>query len=610
MLKVNTGVGVNPGYLGREDLRKLLGSRYSIPEFQRGYAWEESNIDDYVGDLLEHFRSAAPDASIDAYFFGAIVTIKKSVGLARTDEVFEVIDGQQRLTTFYLTLAALKRAFVAVRLEADSSGDAGSKAEASTAVDSMDSYIHDLQSGDLRLVPAGVDESFYKSLLKVGSPQALPATSPSSHKRLALAAASIDVDLIGGIVEGSKSHQDRLTRLLTFAEAFLSASYVIHAGSEVEVDAYRLFLVLNDRGLELTEADLLKTRTLDLLRAFDGPRERARVAWEAITSRETTQIRAFLRAFYSMNRGKRPASKDLHRQFQEEWFKTRPTTEEEAEVLASVVEGMTEALRRHELLVNGTWPYSPGSASNWEKDRLSRLVNVLGSEASIPLLMALSYGPEKRFTAALLFLERFVFRYNLAGGHKSSSGDKLFEHAKHAREDPTWTIGSLEAALAPLNGKYAYDAKFEAALNGLTYSASPKLVRHLLTTLDDYLTWYERGGTGTPESSALKVFDLAQGDIDHIYPQNPLPGNKDASLDERLNALGNLAFLAFGDNRRAKNKAFHDKQLEAFHGAEAKLTSDLADTAKWPVWDVAHLEERQKRLVAIGMKVFAVKSSP
>ena len=70
---------------------------YSIPIYQRNYAWGESEIKTLINDVFDSYRNA--DGKL--YYIGTLVTYK------RNDNEYEVIDGQQRLTTIYIILKAL-----------------------------------------------------------------------------------------------------------------------------------------------------------------------------------------------------------------------------------------------------------------------------------------------------------------------------------------------------------------------------------------------------------------------------------------------------------------------------------------------------------------------
>ena len=69
---------------------------YVIPVYQRNYAWEEEEITALIKDVYDSYKNAK-----ETYYIGTLVTYK------RGDNIYEVIDGQQRLTTIYIILKVL-----------------------------------------------------------------------------------------------------------------------------------------------------------------------------------------------------------------------------------------------------------------------------------------------------------------------------------------------------------------------------------------------------------------------------------------------------------------------------------------------------------------------
>ena len=76
---------------------------YQVPIYQRNYAWEDTEINALVKDVFDSYEKSKQAPEKDSvYYIGTLVTYK------RNDNNFEVIDGQQRLTTSYLILKALE----------------------------------------------------------------------------------------------------------------------------------------------------------------------------------------------------------------------------------------------------------------------------------------------------------------------------------------------------------------------------------------------------------------------------------------------------------------------------------------------------------------------
>ena len=82
------------------EINKLINKAFHIPTYQRGYRWDERQVMDLLDDLYE-FKSSANTNAGEFYCLQPIV-VKKN------DEQYEVIDGQQRLTTILIILKYLK----------------------------------------------------------------------------------------------------------------------------------------------------------------------------------------------------------------------------------------------------------------------------------------------------------------------------------------------------------------------------------------------------------------------------------------------------------------------------------------------------------------------
>ena len=82
-------------------LGKLFDDFYVVPDYQREYVWEDRQVEQLLDDIYTDYSSANGGANSE-YFIGSIVAY------SRPDQVFELIDGQQRMTTTYLFLRCLR----------------------------------------------------------------------------------------------------------------------------------------------------------------------------------------------------------------------------------------------------------------------------------------------------------------------------------------------------------------------------------------------------------------------------------------------------------------------------------------------------------------------
>ena len=93
-----TGYKIDFKYL---DLENCFKNFYIVPDYQREYVWEERQVTQLLSDVYEEYGASKQKE----YFIGSVVVFK------RNDSVYEVIDGQQRLTTLFLLICGYKKIY-------------------------------------------------------------------------------------------------------------------------------------------------------------------------------------------------------------------------------------------------------------------------------------------------------------------------------------------------------------------------------------------------------------------------------------------------------------------------------------------------------------------
>lgn len=231
------------------------------PLFQRRYVWEEqAHLAPFWADL----RRRAADRIVGApapfaHFLGAILLQADAADGGR-----RIIDGQQRLITLYLTMAALRRAAAARELDA------------------MTARLHrrlQLMSGGRKLVATAVDDAFLDEIAESGAPVALarrwPCRFAKGRARLLKSGVTPDclsaymalLERVERFVEGGDA--DPATepetaaaaparRLEAMADALLLDFRAVAIELDGDDDGPGIFEALNDRGAPLTAADLVR----------------------------------------------------------------------------------------------------------------------------------------------------------------------------------------------------------------------------------------------------------------------------------------------------------------------------------------------------------------
>ncbi|MAM28698.1 MAG: hypothetical protein CMC13_06710 [Flavobacteriaceae bacterium] len=199
-------------------IKEFFNSRFfEIPKYQRGYAWEKKNIRELFEDIQEAIEVKA------SHYIGTIV-------LSRTEknDVFYVVDGQQRITTITMIINALI-----------------SKMSNEDAIFYRRFYIK--HNDNYRLIPLGRENEFFKDLMENGTADLKPI---NRSQRLLIDAYQEITDMLEHILKTTIP-----TEYLENIENLQIMEFV----EDSEGDAIRIFQTVNDRGKPLTNMEKAKS---------------------------------------------------------------------------------------------------------------------------------------------------------------------------------------------------------------------------------------------------------------------------------------------------------------------------------------------------------------
>ncbi|MDO9325824.1 MAG: DUF262 domain-containing HNH endonuclease family protein [Methanoregula sp.] len=594
---------------------------FVVEKYQRDYAWDSTEIEDFINDVMKLFLTYDPlkkskvieNPKRKRHFFGGIVSIEKQVPQTSTGRVFEVVDGQQRLATFTLSLSLVVNSLNGLSNAADQTGNKLIKKKAKIHADQTDTtLIHYLEIEEdekvpyLRLKMSKPDSIFFENLINGDN----PTPSRKSHELLVSAYSEIKTKLVDKIIADNSSTEDlKFKALLKLLSCLTDNCHIIHIVSDDKKEAYRLFTVLNDRGRALSDGDLLRSFTLELLENNHKLQGQVESYWDTILSIDKSEIEIFLRNFYASNVGSRAAKRDLNDQFLSTFFtdanlnKSRDTQIK----VQKTVERMLIEFQYHQKLADGIWPYEQGKISDWENNRLNLLINVLKHTLSLPLLLSARYClDEEKFSKILSLIERAGFRYILVvGGHPGKLEKIYLKNALSIRNNPQkYQIKSLEDDLHQLILIEAPDKRFENNLNEFKYvkngSQQNRVIKYFFTTLDDHFASYRKNSKTIPKPDKTQPYDLDEISIEHIHAQKPLKSIP--SLDPLVNDIGNLTIWAPDDNRAAGNSDFTQKKIK-YKDSKIHLTKELST---YRAWNKKSVEKRQEELTKMAKKIFFI----
>jgi hypothetical protein len=556
--------------------RQLMGNglTYAIPRFQRDYSWTEEEWEDLWTDLIGTLKPGGEPA----HYMGYLVL------QTRDDKRFDVIDGQQRLTTLSLiVLAVLKNLNLLVNQNLDADNNRKRLEQIRQA------YIGYLDPVTLvsrsKLSLNRNNDNYYQSYL-ITLAETLPQRGVKASEGLLKKAFEWFDRRVANHVS---AETDRGKALAQFVEALCDKFFFTVITVTDELNAYKVFETLNARGVRLSSTDLLKNYLFSVLHRETQHEHEMKILedrWESIVGRLGSEsFPDFLRIHWnSRNTTIR----------QTELFKTirrQITTRQQAFDLLRNMEADLEIYLQ--LTQPGT--YSSGSPL---QDNLQTL-KLFGVSQPYPFLMAvhrigLSPSDIQDIVRSCVIA---VFRHHVIGGLSHTENESTYNRATlalHQRAKTTTTdiIRSLE-------GIYPSDDQFRAAFSEKTISTktTPKkrLVKYILCKLEQHLS-----------SGRSEEFDSDAYNIEHILPQNPGDGwdeFRDETVEAFVFRLGNMTLMKTSSNRDEGNAPFSVKR-EAYKLSQYALTRKLADD--YHDWTPERITARQNWMAKQATSIWRI----
>jgi uncharacterized protein with ParB-like and HNH nuclease domain/predicted transport protein len=539
-------------------------SQFVIPVFQRDYSWSEDNCRQLWKDLLT-VADAGPDRG---HFIGSVVYIQtgdSSAGFTR----WLLIDGQQRVTTLTLLLAAL-------RDHIRETGWRGS--DDGPTVKRIDAYfLRNLQEEGEREVKLKLrrhDDATLQALInREPGPE-----SPSARIR-------DNYDLFRELLDDAdpEAVYRGLNRLLL-------VDVTLDRGVD---DPQLIFESLNSTGVDLSPSDLIRNFILMRL-----PEKQQTRLYETYWSQIEELFRGSERVFDNFIRdylALRSHSTKLERT-DRVYGAFRRTFADIGEDILALEELLVELLRRGRQYA----AFAVGGGSDARARAFGRLRR-LGDVPAI-LIMRLLEAQEISDTLtdaelleAIGLLESYLFRRAVIGAQTRGYG---VEFAKLAQKiDEKRPLASLKAAMARMPASYAFPQNdvFRTALEeGDIYQK--RVCFHLLEALEN------RG--------SKEVSDTSKYSIEHIMPQNEnLPeawremlGPEWKQIQQTwLHRLGNLTLTGY--NPTYSDRPFEEKKTikGGFQQSSVRLNQDIRDK---PKWTPKEMEARGKRLADRALEIW------
>lgn len=588
---------------------------YNIPRYQREYTWGQRDWANLYDDVFDNDPG---------YFLGSIIVIQGEIDPKTNIVEFEVIDGQQRLTTISLLLAAL---YARINEHPD-------------AIDE-DMQLDDIRplrnrlilksnKGMTRVVPQvqNHNQDDYRWILKEHVGLAVVMQRPKYHGvRKMSKAFEYFYDRLGEEIAGM-GDDDAVRTLLDKSRALYSA-VLVQINVDSHADAYTLFASLNNRGVPLSAVDLIKNTLLAKVADADGDElDYYFEQWQEVLSNlgddYATQERFFRQNYDAFRR-------DVNRPFVQEGGAQLPlgsvaTRSNLLKIYEMRIGQNPGALGVLDELIGNSAIYSQiigVDREGMDAELVRQLVEIARAQG-VPSYLMLLYLMKKRSDLDLddsliagiaALLVRFFVRRNVTDTPPTRDLERLFisicEGIEDERIEGVDVARYIKRRLVDVSSS---DATFKERLEGPIYDVNPDMTRYILTVLAEPSVTKEMKGLWERYPSGNYVWT-----IEHVFPQGEnipaswvdMIGGGDKAKAREIQAayvhtLGNLTITGY--NSKLSNMPFVEKRdRKDSNGANVGYRNELNlndDLVSVDSWTKEQIEARTEKLVKLALKAF------
>ncbi|WP_187261412.1 DUF262 domain-containing protein [Pontibacter beigongshangensis] len=559
---------------------------FTIPEYQRGYSWTKEQIQEFKDDLedVEYVKE---------HYTGTITLIRvengdEKIGI-KTRPKYDIVDGQQRLTTIHLFLISLY-----FRLKKLGKAD--------------EEIINNVIFKDktfLRLNDPS-NQNFLKYLITEEDIKNLENKTPQNKTQKNLIFARIYFEKYFERIKERKA--------LQLYDNLLSKFKVNIFELEQEAEVGLIFETMNDRGLPLSDIDKIKNYLVYVCHrlnknklAIEVNRKFGELFSDLMKIRNFTNItkleNQFLKDSYLVFTGQTKDLGDIHKKVKTDLIpkkiihKDMDLFDTNEKLKESKVNDIKDFIN---FLVKSAKEYKKLSNQTFESkeinDGLHRLRILNKLDAFIPILLAVMTNPKYKLSylkPILDILEVLAIRLYCIGDKKANTGQQLIYELAYKVKTNKINFTDLKKELRSIIAKYNTNNDFKNAIvNKQAYNDwETDTIKYFLYEYEVFRTLENRSSFTLQELK--KFFDCKNYTVEHIHSQNSIPGEKSLM---NTHYLGNLVITK--NNGQLTNKDFNSKK-KIYSNSE--LTSKR-DIAEYDVWDDKMIIQRGKLLAKFAVE--------
>ncbi|WP_411360122.1 DUF262 domain-containing protein [Pseudidiomarina sp. YC-516-91] len=540
-------------------LAKIFSSEFDfmIPGYQRPYAWTDDQAIELFDDLYSFYETEPED---DSYFLGSIVLIKED-GKPEA----EVIDGQQRLTTLTILLSVITSQLNG-EFRSDFEGYIREPGRASQGIKAKPRLA--LRERDMKFFSDYVQSFKFDELFGLE-----PAKLEEPQRNIQRNARLLNDKL--------KTVFDRkIDELVSFGAFVVQRCFLVVVSTASRQSAFRVFSVLNSRGLDLLPTDIIKSEVIGKVESHKH--EEFTNNWEELEVKigrsEFAELFSHIRMVYARTKAKRSLLEEFN-----DHVMSRVTSSEE--LISEIIEPYAEAylICKKKEFVSTSNAEDVNSLLKW----LSRIDN---SDWIPCAILFLSKHRDNSEYALQFFskLERLAAFMHITA---KNVNQRIARYAEVLSE--LLNQAPNDSQLQSIELKEKEKREMQGTLASDVYYLTARRRNYLILRLDSFI------------SDAAAVYDSKVLTIEHVLPQTVTAGSEWEQLwpeqDEReqwVHKIANLVPLTQKRNSSARNFDFVRKKTAYFGGRNGVssyvLTTQVLNT---PEWTLGTVQQRQKDLL-------------
>ncbi|RUR85752.1 DUF262 domain-containing protein [Chlorogloeopsis fritschii PCC 9212] len=604
-------------------IEKIFEDFYIIPNYQREYIWKEKQVLELLNDVYSEFP-ASSNIESDEYFLGSIVICPSSDD---TDNVYQVIDGQQRLTTSYIFFCAIKNYIT--KLPEHQKFDAIKK-----LIFSEYTNAQGQDQSRYRINPQYPDsknilEEFAKDEINIEGIENQKNNKTESTINLISAYQTIE-DFI------KDKFKDNEIQIKRFYAHFIKKVKLVRVETTDINHALRVFETINNRGVGLDSMDLLKNLLFKQVEKEDFSKisnswKEIKNELDSVKEKPMDFLRYFILTQYDVER-------DNVQTKEYQWLLENKTTCKYEEKPFEFVEELLKAAKAYKLLVERKNP-----ADNSDNPHLANIKYLSPNlKQHLYMLLAARDLPMETFTQLCLHIENFIFIYSFPNNSISELEKIFINWGQEIRKivkskDKEEQLSNLKVFIdnnlgaRKENLKKSFEKKFNEAsqldfnsrgTNKKPTSNANKKTKYILAKIYQYVQLIAY--RDNDEYKNFTTFTQSSIEIEHILPQdlNSEPVrtfDKPDEIESYIYKLGNLALIEQPLNASIQNSSFKVKKgayqqsnllltqcisKKPTIGSNTAINRAVEDLISFHEWNSQAIDKRQEMLTALALKIW------